>query len=335
MKAINVPLQKNILPKQGFTLIELSIVLVIIGLMVGGVLVGQDLIRAAGARSQIAQIENYKTATNTFRGKYGYLPGDIPATAATQFGFAARGAFQGQGDGNGVLEGCNQYGCRSDNSTAFGHYYNDGEGLLFWNDLGAAQLVNGRFSAGVMIPPSAANSNGISYVPQLYFPQSNINPAGYIVVWSGGVSSSGSCLVPSGGPCWVQTGINHFSIVDPTVIYGSGMMTSRQAYSIDTKIDDGSPTTGKVQAKYPYEFTGSSAGVFSSGTNSSVSGEWVFDMSADTTGGVATLWWQGSYGYSTFTTPVASTCFYYNNTSYKYAATSLSSSKNCTLTFDF
>ena len=38
----------------GFTLIELSIVLVIIGLLVGGVLVGQDLIRAAGVRAQIS-----------------------------------------------------------------------------------------------------------------------------------------------------------------------------------------------------------------------------------------------------------------------------------------
>ena len=41
--------------RQGFTLIELSIVLVVIGLVVGGVLVGQDLIRAAGVRATISQ----------------------------------------------------------------------------------------------------------------------------------------------------------------------------------------------------------------------------------------------------------------------------------------
>jgi prepilin-type N-terminal cleavage/methylation domain-containing protein len=89
----------------GFTLIELSIVLVIIGLIVGGVLVGQDLIRAAAVRAQITQIEKYNTAANTFYGKYGYLPGDINGTAATQFGFVARGAYGGQGDGNGLVEG--------------------------------------------------------------------------------------------------------------------------------------------------------------------------------------------------------------------------------------
>ena len=53
-----------------FTLIEMSIVLVIIGLIVGGVLVGQDLIRAAYVRAQVSQIEKFNTALNTFYGKY-------------------------------------------------------------------------------------------------------------------------------------------------------------------------------------------------------------------------------------------------------------------------
>ena len=62
------PLTRNC-PK-GFTLIELSIVLVIIGLIVGGVLVGQDLIYAAKVRAQATQFERLKTAVYTFQGKY-------------------------------------------------------------------------------------------------------------------------------------------------------------------------------------------------------------------------------------------------------------------------
>src|SRR5580658_7858400 len=89
----------------GFTLIELSIVLVIIGLIVGGVLAGQDLIRAAAARAQITQIEKYNTAVNTFRGKYNALPGDMNAEAASQLGFPSRPGTYGEGDGNGVIEG--------------------------------------------------------------------------------------------------------------------------------------------------------------------------------------------------------------------------------------
>jgi prepilin-type N-terminal cleavage/methylation domain-containing protein len=77
----------------GFTLIEMSIVLVVIGLVVGGILTGQSLIAAAGVRAQIAQIENFNTAANTFFEKYGYLPGDIPAGPAAQFGFASRGTL--------------------------------------------------------------------------------------------------------------------------------------------------------------------------------------------------------------------------------------------------
>ena len=91
--------------ERGFTLIELSIVLVIIGLIVGGVLVGQDLIRAAAVRAQVSQIEKYNTAVNTFRDKYGALPGDIQDPAASSFGFTPRGQLAGEGDGNGVIEG--------------------------------------------------------------------------------------------------------------------------------------------------------------------------------------------------------------------------------------
>lgn len=91
--------------KTGFTLVEMSIVMVIIGLIIGGVLVGRDLISAAAARAQISQIEKYQTAVNTFRVKYGYLPGDIPDPVASQYGFYSRDTNPGQGDGNGVIAG--------------------------------------------------------------------------------------------------------------------------------------------------------------------------------------------------------------------------------------
>lgn len=74
--------------QRGFTLIELSIRLVIIGLIVGGVLVGRDLIE----RAQISQIEKYNTVVHTFQLKYNALPGDI--ANAAQFGFVARAGAQ-------------------------------------------------------------------------------------------------------------------------------------------------------------------------------------------------------------------------------------------------
>ena len=91
--------------KRGFTLIEMSIVLVIIGLIVGGILVGQNLIRAAEVRATVSQVEKYQAAVATFREKFGALPGDIPDPGASSFGFQPRGQFAGEGDGNGILEG--------------------------------------------------------------------------------------------------------------------------------------------------------------------------------------------------------------------------------------
>ncbi len=57
-------------PLNAFSLVELSIVLVILGLLVGGVLSGQSLIRAAELRSITEDYARYVTATHTFKDKY-------------------------------------------------------------------------------------------------------------------------------------------------------------------------------------------------------------------------------------------------------------------------
>ena len=95
---------------EGFTLIELSIVLVIIGLIVGGVLTGQSLISAAEVRAQISQIEKYNSAVNTFRSKFNALPGDMRPELVSQFGFmpgdvTCNGLSAGTRDGNGLIDG--------------------------------------------------------------------------------------------------------------------------------------------------------------------------------------------------------------------------------------
>ena len=69
--------------RYGFSLVELSIVLVILGLLVGGVLTGQSLIRAAELRSVSTEYSRYVASVHTFRDKYFALPGDM--TNATQF----------------------------------------------------------------------------------------------------------------------------------------------------------------------------------------------------------------------------------------------------------
>ena len=76
--------------KNGFTLLELSIVMVIIGLIIGGITVGQDLIRSAELNSVVTDINKYKTAINTFNLKYNAMPGDM-SNATSYWGDQATG----------------------------------------------------------------------------------------------------------------------------------------------------------------------------------------------------------------------------------------------------
>jgi len=142
---------------RGFTLIELSIVLVIIGLIVGGVLVGQDLIRAAAVRAQVTQIEKFNTAVNTFRDKFGGIPGDLQVNLANQFGFNTNGCGGGQGnrDGNGLLEGGAVAGFTLDGPPVTNAYVAAaiGEPELFWEDLTDARLVEGKFPDNDVVIP--------------------------------------------------------------------------------------------------------------------------------------------------------------------------------------
>jgi len=229
----------------GFTLIELSIVLVIIGLIVGGVLVGQSLIGAAGVRATISQIEKYNTAANTFRDKYGALPGDIPDPAASSFGFQARGQYRGEGDGNGVLESNYQNSAYS-GTTSYGVGAAMGETVVFWVDLSTAHLIDGGFTSATPTTWHGTNLTA-STTPTIgqFLPQAKLGSGNYIYVWSGGYSVNAN-----------GNGVNYFGLSAITTIgNGVGMLSNpglsvAQAYQIDTKIDDGLPQTGRVTALY-------------------------------------------------------------------------------------
>jgi prepilin-type N-terminal cleavage/methylation domain-containing protein len=119
---------------QGFTLLEISVVLVIIGLIVGGVLVGQDMIKTASLRATVSQYQKYNTAVYTFRGKFGGIPGDIAGADAVGLD-AFTVPAPGLADGNGLLQGDVDFPI----GAAFG------ELLMFWRQLGQANLIDGSY----------------------------------------------------------------------------------------------------------------------------------------------------------------------------------------------
>jgi prepilin-type N-terminal cleavage/methylation domain-containing protein len=143
------PKSKN--KRSGFTLVELAIVIVIIGLIVGGVLVGQDLIKAAQVRAVVSQIQSLDAAINTFRSKYDGLPGDL--VRAVSFGLATAG---NDGDGDGLI--------RDDDGGALTTF--DGEVQQFWRHLSRAQLVAGNYDGtgtalGTDFPDNKLKKGGI------------------------------------------------------------------------------------------------------------------------------------------------------------------------------
>lgn len=81
--------------KKGFTLVELSIVLVIIGLLIGGILVGQSLIDSAKISSQARQLQQFDSAAILFKSKFKYLVSDSPAHGGNRDGLITRTVFEG------------------------------------------------------------------------------------------------------------------------------------------------------------------------------------------------------------------------------------------------
>ncbi len=105
--------------QSGFTLIEIAIVLVIIGLLLGGILKGQELITSARVRNIIAQLDGTKAAVFGFQDRYRALPGDF-SLATTQISGASQ-----NGNGDGQITGT--------------------EAIAVWDHLSHAGFINGTY----------------------------------------------------------------------------------------------------------------------------------------------------------------------------------------------
>lgn len=126
--------------QQGFTLIEIAIVLVIIGLLLGGILKGQELITSARVRNLISQQDGIKAGFYGFQDRYRGLPGDYQLASQNLGGAVA--ATNGNGDGR-ILD-----------AAAGGTGAADEQNLV-WDHLTRAGFLNGSFTYAAGSPTDA------------------------------------------------------------------------------------------------------------------------------------------------------------------------------------
>src|SRR5688500_1530146 len=107
----------------GFTLVEIAIVLVIIGLLLGGILKGQEMITQAKIKNVIADFSGVSAAYHGYQDRYRAIPGDDP-NADTRWAVAPAAT---KGDGNGVVGGA--YNAPADVAGAAG------ESRRWWDHL--------------------------------------------------------------------------------------------------------------------------------------------------------------------------------------------------------
>jgi prepilin-type N-terminal cleavage/methylation domain-containing protein len=206
-----------------FTLVELAIVIVIIGLLVGGVLQGQELITQAKIRAQIKQLAEYDTAIISFKGKYGFLPGDIPYDLIGRYGLVDR--YLGNTNihnGNGLVND-------SAGSAPMTHAW--GEALFFFRHLEKSKLIKASF-------PRTGNQ----YAVGLQFPLAKLGNGGFLYTSM------------ADGNLYAFLGLNKkdddavSNIHNMAALSIAPLLSTNEAFGIDDKIDDGNPLLGKVRA---------------------------------------------------------------------------------------
>ena len=136
--------------QKGFTLIEIAIVLVIIGLLLGGVLKGQELIQNARVRNIIAQQDGIKAAFFGFQDRYRGIPGDyLAANAAANIPGA--GAASCGGDGDSLID-------------------TPAESLCAWYHLSKSGFITGTYTgSGTTATTANSPANAFGGLMQLIF----------------------------------------------------------------------------------------------------------------------------------------------------------------------
>ena len=220
--------------KHGFTLIELSIVLVIIGLLIGGILVAQSMIESSKLQAFIKQVNQLDIAVSNFKTRFNQLPGDS-------------NLFTYNGNNDGLIK----------------DYYNNddylqGEIGAAWSHLSEAGVLQDNYTR--ISSTSTVVEYGV-HVPEIEYGEKQ---AGIVI----GTPLNASDPHYNTPVFW----ISHFPEIANNWTWGGAcvgcgyVFTTTQALAADKKMDDGLPRDGDVRAAGVSEFASAGSSCINSGT---------------------------------------------------------------------
>lgn len=224
---------------QAFTLVEMSIVLAIIGILVGAIVAGASLLRQSEVQTIISDYTKYSTAVAQFSRQYGGQPGDL-LDATNYWGddntncadAAVTNTTPGTCNGNGNGQIVTATGAAPANMN---------EPFRAWQHLQLAGLIDGNFSG---VTAGTIGGTDLTASPGVNIPRSRITNAGWSLFHYSAVDVANRYNQDVGN-------LLMFGAVNGNKLTRGAVITAGEAWQVDKKIDDARPAFGRIVTLKP------------------------------------------------------------------------------------